>query len=159
MSETKTEAKAEANTETHAATKTEANPEPSAEAKPEAKAGAKTEAKTYTGGCHCGKVRFETTLALDKVMACNCSICSKTGGLLAFVPASQFNLLSGEDATTDYQFAKKHIHHTFCATCGIRCFAHGAAPDGSSMYAINARCLDGVDYDALPVTHYDGKSL
>ncbi len=104
-------------------------------------------------------MRFETTLALDKVMACNCSICSKTGGLLAFVPASQFKLLSGEDATTDYQFAKKHIHHTFCATCGIRSFAHGAAPDGSSMYAINARCLDGVDYDALPVTHYDGKSL
>ena len=118
-----------------------------------------SEAKTYAGGCHCGKVRYEVTAALDKVMACNCSICNKRGALLTFVPADQFKLLSGEDALTDYQFAKKKIHHLFCSTCGVASFARGAGPDGRQMCAINTRCLDDVDVSALPVTHFDGKSL
>jgi hypothetical protein len=118
-----------------------------------------TEIKTYTGGCHCGKVRFEVKADLSRVMECNCSICSKTGALLAFVPAEQFVLLSGGDHLSDYQFGKKHIHHLFCPSCGIRSFARGAAPDGRDMRAINVRCLDDVDVGSLTITPFDGKSL
>ncbi len=116
------------------------------------------ETRTYTGGCHCGKVRYEVNLALDKVMACNCSICSRRGWLLAFVPADQFKLLSGEDALTDYQFGRKSIHHLFCGTCGIPSFSKGARPDGTPVRAINVRCLEGVDADTLPRTFFDGKN-
>jgi hypothetical protein len=118
-----------------------------------------TEIKTYTGGCHCKSVRFEVKAELGSLLACNCSICSKTGALLAFVPAAQFTLVSGEGALTDYQFARKNIHHLFCATCGVRAFGRGTGPDGNEMCAINARCLDDVDVGALPVTNFDGKSL
>jgi hypothetical protein len=117
-----------------------------------------TDAKTYTGSCHCGAVRFEATFELKQVLACNCSICSRTGALLAFVPVAQFKLLSGEDAQRDYQFGKKHLHHLFCLTCGIRSFAVGARPDGTEMRAINVRCLEGVEVSGLPVQHFDGKS-
>jgi hypothetical protein len=118
-----------------------------------------SEAKRYEGGCHCGKVRYEVTAALDRGMACNCSICSKKGTLLTFVPADHFKLLSGEESLTDYQFGKKHIHHLFCSTCGVGSFARGSTPDGRSMCAINIRCLDDVDISSLPITHFDGKSL
>ena len=118
-----------------------------------------TETKTYTGGCHCGKVRFEVRADLSRVISCNCSICSKTGLLLTFVPAEQFALLSGEDDLSDYQFNKKHIHHLFCSGCGVRSFARGATPDGHQMCAINVRCLDDVDLGALTLTPVDGKSL
>ena len=37
------------------------------------------DSKTYTGGCHCGLVRFECTTDLAMVTACNCSICTKKG--------------------------------------------------------------------------------
>ena len=67
----------------------------------------------YTGGCHCGKVRFEVDMDLKEVISCNCSMCAKRGSLLAFVPEENFTLLSGEDALTDYQFNKKVIHHLF----------------------------------------------
>ena len=117
------------------------------------------ESKTYTGGCHCGKVRYETTTDLSKVIACNCSICSKKGYLLTFVPAERFTLLSGKDELTDYQFNKKHIHHLFCRTCGIQSFGSGTGPDGKPTYAVNVRCLDGVDPSGLAVTNYDGKSM
>lgn len=117
--------------------------------------------QTHTGGCHCGKVRYQVQMDLGggPFITCNCSICSKTGTMLGFVPASAFTLLSGEEALTDYQFNKKHIHHLFCSTCGIRSFARGAAPDGSPIAAVNLRCLDDVDLAALPTMQYDGKSV
>jgi hypothetical protein len=118
-----------------------------------------TEAKTYRGGCHCGKVRYEVKTGLEKVIACNCSICTKRGMLLTFVPFDQFTLLSGEGELTDYQFNKKTIHHLFCPSCGVESFARGTTPKGGKMAAINVRCLDGVDIAALTPTPFDGKNL
>ncbi len=116
------------------------------------------ETRTYQGGCHCGKVRYQITAKLAGAITCNCSICSKTGTMLTFVPAAQFELLSGEDALTDYQFGRMNIHHLFCKHCGIRSFARGQKPDGTRMAAINVRCLDDVDLEAVPVQKVDGKS-
>jgi hypothetical protein len=115
--------------------------------------------KTIEGSCHCGKVRFEVQTDLASVISCNCSMCSRAGYLLTFVRTAQFKLLSGEGAQQDYQFNKKQIHHLFCTTCGVRCFGHGKGPDGSDMYAINVRTLEGVDPEALNVKKIDGKSL
>jgi hypothetical protein len=114
---------------------------------------------THTGGCHCGAVRYEVEADLDQAMQCNCSICSKRGHLLSFVPADRFRLLSGDDRLTDYQFAHKVIHHLFCATCGVGSFARGAMPDGAPMVAVNMRCVDGVDLGALKLSQFDGRSL
>ncbi|MBP6631328.1 MAG: GFA family protein [Kofleriaceae bacterium] len=114
----------------------------------------------YQGSCHCGKVRFHVDADLTKpAVACNCSMCGRAGTLLVFVPASGFTLEAGADAMTDYQFGKKHVHHLFCATCGIKAFGRGAGPDGVEMIAVNVRCLDGVDPAAVPLHHYDGKAL
>jgi hypothetical protein len=118
------------------------------------------EAKAYTGGCHCGEVRYEVRVDLDNVIACNCSICTKRGLLLAFAPADQFTLHAGQDRMTDYQFNKKMIHHLFCPTCGVESFARGTTPDGGQMMvAVNVRCLDDIDVGALKPMPFDGKSL
>src|SRR4051812_31878101 len=97
----------------------------------------------YEGGCHCGKVRYEVDLTIDKLLACNCSICAKRGHLLAFTPAENFKLMSGEDNLTDYLFGKRTIHHLFCSTCGVSSFAR-SVHEGKDFRAINARCLDGI---------------
>jgi hypothetical protein len=39
---------------------------------------------------------------------------------------------------------------------GVRSFGHGQGP-GGPMYAINVRCLDGVDIASLKITPVDGK--
>lgn len=113
----------------------------------------------HQGGCHCGKVRYEVEMELKKAISCNCSICSKRGSLLDFVPASNFKLLSGENSLTDYQFNKKAIHHLFCSTCGILSFGRGALPDGTQMVAINVRCLDGFDPDKITIESINGKDF
>lgn len=117
------------------------------------------EPKAYEGGCHCGKIRYRATTNLAQVIECNCSICSKTGGLLTFVTPDQFELLEGENASSDYMFNKKQVHHLFCSTCGIRSYGWGTGPDGQKMYCLNVRCLDAVDPSTLEITHVDGKNF
>jgi hypothetical protein len=115
--------------------------------------------KNYTGGCHCGQVRYETTADLAEVISCNCSLCTKRGILWTFVKPESFALRSGEDCLTDYQFNKKVIHHLFCCVCGVESFARGTGPDGSEMIAINVRCLDDINIAALTLKPFDGRSM
>jgi hypothetical protein len=117
------------------------------------------ETKTHVGGCHCGKVRYEVETGLEKVISCNCSHCSKKGFLLTFVPAGRFRLLSGADDLAEYRFNKKAIAHLFCKTCGVQSFGRGSDQNGNEVIAVNVRCLDDVDIDALEIAKVDGKSF
>jgi hypothetical protein len=74
---------------------------------------------THSGGCHCGRVRFEVDapaeLAIDE---CNCSMCSRLGYLHLIVPASRFRLLRGQDSLITYTFNTGTAKHHFCASWG-----------------------------------------
>ncbi len=116
--------------------------------------------QTYTGGCQCGKVRYEVELELGEVLACNCSRCGRLGSLLAFAPASQFRLQSGADELTKFEFNRHVIQHFFCSSCGIQSFARGKRPsDGTDVAAVNVRCLDGLDVDSLKVKKVNGRKF
>ena len=113
-----------------------------------------------SGGCHCGKVRYEVELDLsESVLECNCSHCEAKGMLLSFVPAERFTLLKGEDALSDYRFNTGKIQHRFCKTCGVQCFGQGEKPDGTPTYAINVRTIDDIDLAALTRKPFDGKKF
>lgn len=118
-----------------------------------------SEARTLEGSCHCGAVRFTVETDLASVNVCNCSHCRRKGFMLAFVPEAQFTLLSGGDAQTEYRFNSKKIEHLFCKTCGVQSFGRGPGPEGASMMAVNLRCVDGLDLDALSTTPVDGRSF
>ena len=113
----------------------------------------------YKGACHCGRIRFEVEGEIDKVMECNCSICSKRGHLLWFVPRAQLRLETPEADFSTYLFYKKKIQHHFCPVCGCGPFGEGADGKGNAMAAVNARCLEGVDVSTLEVVKVDGRSF
>lgn len=114
----------------------------------------------HHGSCHCGAVQFDVDLDLDDLATCNCSLCGRSGALMAFLPADRLTGVVGEDHLTDYQFAKKVVHHAFCSVCGVRPFGRGKGHDGAEWVMVNARCLDGVDVHTLTIKkQYDGKSL
>jgi hypothetical protein len=56
-----------------------------------------TNSRTFTGGCHCGQVRFECTGDLAMVTACNCSICTKKGLHFTVLAPTNFQLRAGEE--------------------------------------------------------------
>jgi len=111
----------------------------------------------HTGGCHCGRVRFEVTApARIEVSDCDCSICSKAGYLHLIVPQSRFKLLAGEEHLKTYTFNTGTARHLFCAVCGIKSFyVPRSHPDG---FSINARCLDEGTVEAMTVIALDGKN-
>ena len=113
----------------------------------------------YQGSCHCGKVTFEAEGELNGAMACNCSICSRKGSLLWFVPREHLSVLTRDKDIGTYTFNKHVIKHRFCPTCGIHPYGEGMDPKGNRMAAINIRCLDGIDLEKIPVQHFDGRSM
>ena len=116
----------------------------------------------YQGSCHCGKVAFEVEVEVEgelkDAMACNCSICARKGSLRWFVPREKFRLKTPEAGVATYLFNKHVIAHKFCPVCGIHPYAEATDPKGNRMAAINVRCLEGIDLEAVPVQHFDGRS-
>ena len=113
----------------------------------------------YKGSCHCGNIAFEAEGELEQVIQCNCSICSKRGFLLWFVPQADFRLLTPTENYATYTFNKHKIKHHFCQKCGCAPFGEGTSPKGEAMAAINTRCLDNVDLSLLKVRDFDGRKL
>ncbi len=112
----------------------------------------------YNGSCHCGRIAFEVEGEIKGAMACNCSICQRKGSLLWFVPREKLQLLTPEEAASTYTFNKHVIKHRFCPKCGMHPYGEGVDPKGNSMAAINIRCLEGVEVEKIPVTHFDGRA-
>jgi hypothetical protein len=111
----------------------------------------------HTGGCHCGKVRFEIDApAQFEIGDCNCSMCARTGYQHLFVRKADFRLLSGEDALENYQFNTRVAQHLFCRHCGIKSFyVPRSHPDG---YSVNVRCLDEGTFEVTGVRPVDGRN-
>ena len=112
--------------------------------------------ETYEGGCHCGRVRFRVAAELARVTACNCSVCTKKAFLHLIVAPEQFELLRGADDLASYRFNTGTAEHRFCRHCGVHPFyVPRSDPD---KIDVNARCLDGVDPDALVLERFDGRN-
>lgn len=112
----------------------------------------------YKGSCHCGKIAFEVDGELTGAMACNCSICSRKGALMWFVPRDQLRALTPEENLGTYIFNQHVIKHHFCPTCGIHPYGEGVDPKGNRMAAVNIRCLEDLDLASVPVTNFDGRA-
>ena len=112
--------------------------------------------RSYTGACHCERVRFRVRGDLAGATLCNCSMCTKKGIVHWIVEASQFELLTGGDELTSYRFNTGVAEHKFCRHCGIHPFyTPRSDPD---KVDVNVRCLDGVDLSTLELVGFDGKN-
>ncbi len=115
-----------------------------------------TDDPCHTGGCHCGRVRFEVRAPPHlELVECSCSICSKSGFLHLLVAGDAFRLLAGDDHLLDYQFGTRRARHLFCKTCGIKSFyVPRSHPDG---FSVNAHCLDPGTVEGITVRPFDGE--
>ena len=111
----------------------------------------------YHGSCHCGAVKISFSGDFGPALSCNCSICSRKGSLLWFMPRESCKL-AGEDSLATYTFNKHVIKHRFCKTCGVQPLGEGVDPQGKAIAAVNIRCLDDFDFTTVPVHPYDGRS-
>jgi hypothetical protein len=124
--------------------------------------------QTYQGSCHCGKIRFEVDADLDHVRVCDCSICLKRGALVHRVEEECFRLHTPIEYLTLYQWHTRTAKDYFCPQCGILPFRRPRALTSEEIdagvepfngWAINVRCLDGVDLQKITVRRIYGSRL
>lgn len=110
----------------------------------------------FSGGCHCGAVRFRVRVRETIGLDCNCSVCQKKGFLHLIVDPADFVLERGQDALETYQFNTGVARHRFCRSCGIHPFyTPRSHPD---RIDVNLRCLDGGVPDGFRIERFDGKN-
>jgi len=123
---------------------------------------------TYAGSCHCGRVRFEVDGDIDHVRVCDCSICRRRGALNFRVPRQALRLLTPWEQLSLYEWGTKTAKDYFCPVCGILPFRRPSDPTPRELeegvepfdgWAVNVRCLEGVDVESLPVKRIYGSRI
>lgn len=75
--------------------------------------------ETVTGGCQCGRIRYEVGIENDEAYLCHCRMCQKaTGGVsIAFKNVKRANVrwLNGEP---DWYQSSPIARRPFCPRCG-----------------------------------------
>lgn len=118
---------------------------------------ASSEPVTLSGSCHCGAVKFTTTLTQGFASArrCTCSICRMRGAVAVTSTQAQFRITVGEDKLATYRFNTMSAEHHFCTVCGI--YTHHKRRSNPGQLGVNVACLDGVSpFDFEEVVVYDG---
>jgi hypothetical protein len=96
------------------------------------------------GSCHCGAVRIEVPEAPAWVASCNCSLCRRTGWLVAYYPDGAVKV---EGETVAYVWGDRCIGIHHCPTCGCGTHWRTLGEDFGKM-GVNARLLDGWEAEA-----------
>ena len=118
---------------------------------------ASSEPVTLDGSCHCGAVKFTTTLTqgLASARRCTCSICRMRGAVAVTSTPEGFRILEGADKLATYRFNTKTAEHHFCTVCGI--YTHHKRRSAPDQLGVNVACLEGVSpFDFEEVVVYDG---
>ena len=113
--------------------------------------------KEYTGGCHCGAIRFAFHSEKSaQIWKCNCSICDMIDYDHLFIKHDLFKLTSGKELIEKYVFETESAKHYFCKLCGIKSFYQPRShPD---MYSIHLKCVDDPP-EINEIIYFDGKNF
>lgn len=104
-----------------------------------------SESTSRSGGCRCGKVRFEISAPPMLTMACHCKGCQRmTGGpysISVAIPSDGFTVTQGEPVIGGLHGP---IRHFFCDYCMSWLFTR---PEGLDWFVnVRATMLDEVDW-------------
>ena len=114
-----------------------------------------TDQQTYSGSCHCGRVRFEFQANIASAMECNCSLCRRKGALWHAASDTALRIVSGEEELTLYQFGTMTAKHYSCRHCGVSPLTRPRLDP--TRWAVNLRCIEGLDLSLLAIRKFDGK--
>jgi hypothetical protein len=79
-----------------------------------------------------------------------------TGFVHLIVPQEQFELKTGKDNLSEYQFNTSIAKHLFCKTCGVKSYyIPRSNPKGVS---INMNCIEQSTFDQITVEDFDGQN-
>ncbi|MGE0424113.1 MAG: GFA family protein [Reyranellaceae bacterium] len=101
--------------------------------------------ETLTGGCSCGKVRYECSAQPIVQLICHCRDCQQASGsayaAVIFVPGDRLRLTEAEPKYHEVKGASgRRIERGFCGECGSPVLARW--PENSLYQVLQASSLD-----------------
>ena len=117
------------------------------------------------GSCHCGNVRFELSWSPEpaeiRARACDCTFCTKHGGLWTSNPAGSLRISVADPAlVSKYSFGTHTATFHICARCGVAPVVTSEI-DGRTYAVVSVNALEGVDASRIkraPVS-FDGEDI
>ncbi|PYI06121.1 glutathione-dependent formaldehyde-activating, GFA [Aspergillus sclerotiicarbonarius CBS 121057] len=124
---------------------------------------------SYKATCHCRLTTLTFTLPhaltspTQKIIRCNCSICTRNGYLLVY--PLRTDVIFGPDNEkhlSSYRFGNMAKPHRFCARCGTAMFIDFGESERvveRGVVGVNIRAVDGIEdlWDQLTYKDVDGK--
>jgi hypothetical protein len=98
-----------------------------------------------TGGCLCGRVRFELTETPIAAGYCHCTRCQRRTGTVASAQAridsGTFRLLQGQAQVKAWRHSDGGFEKCFCGECGAHLFSRN--PDDPVQMTVRMGAFDG----------------
>jgi hypothetical protein len=106
-----------------------------------------------TGGCLCGKVRYEAEVFLKSAFYCHCRMCQKSSGQPAElgVPIKAGTLVFTASEPKYFQ-SSKYGRRAFCDNCGSRIGWRALDPENDWLTNVSVGSLDNSS-EARPAHH------
>ena len=105
---------------------------------------------SYSGGCLCGKVRYQVTAEPELTLFCHCTQCQKESGspfsVEVIVPKTAVTVegeMSSIDASTD---SGNRVTRKFCGVCGSPILIEFEREDYRDTVCIKAGSLDDASW-------------
>jgi hypothetical protein len=100
---------------------------------------------SLTGGCLCGRVRFELSEPAPEAGFCHCTRCQgRTGSgssAQARIEGGTFALVGGEDVLRSWRHEDGGFEKYFCGECGAHLFSRN--PDDPTQMSVRLAAFDG----------------
>ena len=94
--------------------------------------------------CHCGLIEAKINLKnFEKILRCNCSICSRKGFVMGSAPIELLTIVSGKKFLSTYKWNTNIAEHYFCKICGIN--THHKRRSNPNEYGFNIACIEGFE--------------
>ena len=103
----------------------------------------------FTGGCHCGAIRYEVSGEPVMARICHCDDCRRSGGSAfatnVFIKADDFKLTQGTPKTHKWQAASGNMRgKAFCGDCGTPVYVWNEARPG--VYGVRIGTIDDASF-------------
>src|SRR3954467_11007608 len=113
------------------------------------------EVNMVEASCHCGAVLVQVPHAPEEVKECNCSICWRSGALLAYYSPKTVRVVPESGATDIYMWGDREIEFHRCKICGN--FTHWSPVDKNlDRMGVNARLMPPELLAEIRVLKFDG---
>jgi hypothetical protein len=117
------------------------------------------------GSCHCGNISFDLAWEPDPreipARACDCTFCSKHGGLWTSYPGGKLEVAVADPALVSrYEFGTKTATFHVCTRCGVVPVVTSEL-DGRTYAVVSVKTFENVDPAMLrpgPVT-FEGEDV